>query len=73
MKITSFRILPLVVAFGLFVLSTELRAQNPSNPLDVNGNGSISAIDALIVINDLIANGSVLLSRRQRRRVHNAD
>ncbi len=38
--------------------STSYPSSNPSNPLDVNNDGSISPVDALLVINEINANGS---------------
>ncbi len=58
MKSTLSRIVSIVAALCLFSVATALQAQNPSNPLDVNGDTSISPFDAVTVFNDLITNGS---------------
>jgi VCBS repeat-containing protein len=45
------------VTVTIDVLNTRPR-RNPENPLDVNADGSISAIDALLIINEINKNGS---------------
>ncbi len=39
------------------VVSADTPWQNPSQPLDANDDGSVSAIDALVIINDINVNG----------------
>jgi len=45
------------ISFGIF-LPGEAEFTNAANPRDVNGDGSVTAIDVLSVINNINANGS---------------
>lgn len=54
---------PLATAGGQFkILPTSTPWQNPFTPLDVNNSGTVTALDALVVINALLGQGTHTLA-----------